>query len=441
MIHRQLRNIKWAALWGSALSFSMFIMVTPLALAAERTTDWPGWRGPNRDAISTDKDLIPNWDTKQPELLYEVEGLGAGYASVSIVDDVLYTSGNKGSTQSVFAVDLKTKEIKWATPITNEVPKHGYEGSRTTPAVSDGKVYAVASSGALVCLNAADGKPLWRKDFVKEFGGKMMSSWGFSESPLVDEERVLCTPGSNSAMIIALQKSTGKLMWKSAVPDFGQSGGSGAGYSSIIVSEAGGVKQYVQLVGRGVIGVRATNGQPLWGYNRVANPTANIPTPIASGDYIFASSGYSEGGTALLKINKKGTKFSADEVYHKPANELQNHHGGMVMLGDYVYMGHGHNNGFPVCVEWKTGKIVWGGRQRGAGSGSAAVVAADGNIIFRYESGEVALVGATPDGYNLKGSFRPNVTNEPCWSHPVVVGGKLYLRDQDVLMVYNLANN
>lgn len=113
----------------------------------------------------------------------------------------------------------------------------------------------------------------------------------------------------------------------------------------------------------------------------------------------------------------------------------------MVMLGDYVYMGHGHNNGFPVCVEWKTGKIVWGGRQRGAGSGSAAVVAADGNILFRYQSGEVALVAATPDSYNLKGSFRPKVTNDPCWSHPVVVGGKLYLRDQDVLMVYNLANN
>ncbi|MBA4029581.1 MAG: polyvinylalcohol dehydrogenase [Planctomyces sp.] len=405
----------------------------------EASGDWPQWRGANRDGISTDKNLLGDWSEKTPELLYEVAGLGAGYASVSIVDDVLYTSGNKGSTQSVTAVDLKTKKIKWSTPITRDVPKHGYEGSRTTPAVVDGKVYAVASSGAIVCLNASDGKPIWRKDFAQEFGGKMMSSWGFSESPLVDGERVLCTPGGNNAMMVALQKNSGKLMWKSNVPDFGEAGKPGAGYSSIVVSEAGGIRQYVQLVGRGLIGVQATNGKPLWGYNRVANPTANIPTPIPSGDYVFASSGYSEGGSALVKINRKGATFSADEVYYKPASELQNHHGGMVMIGDHVYMGHGHNNGFPVCVEWMTGQIVWGGRQRGAGSGSAAVVAADGNVIYRYQSGEVALVEASPKGYNLKGAFTPKVANDPCWSHPVVVDQKLFLRDQDVLMVYDLA--
>lgn len=417
------------------------LMTTSLALAAEPTGkagDWPQWRGPNRDGVSLEKGLSDDWEKNPPKLLWKAEGMGAGYASVSIVGDRLYTSGNTDEAQTVTAVDLNDKKVLWTVKITNEVPKHGYEGARTTPTVDGDRLYAVASDGALVCLKTEDGGQVWRKEF-KEFGGKMMSGWGFSESPLVDGDRVVCTPGGNDAMLVAFDKASGDVVWKAAMPSIGEAGKDGAGYSSIVVSEALGVRQYVQLVGRGVIGVAAKDGKFLWGYNKIANGVANIPTPIVKDNFVFTSTGYGEGGSALLKLKKKGPGVEAEEVYYHKANELQNHHGGMVLVGKHVYMGNGHNNGFPVCVDFMTGKIVWGGKIRGAGQRSAAVTAADGDIIFRYESGEVALVAATPKGYNLKGTFRPEVTISPCWSHPVVSDGKLYLRDQDTLMVYDVS--
>ena len=169
------------------------------------------------------------------------------------------------------------------------------------------------------------------------------------------------------------------------MPALGDRGGDGAAYSSIVIGNGGGVRQYVQLMGRGVVGVAANDGKFLWGYNRVANGTANIPTPMVHGDYVFCSSGY-QTGAALSKLEPAGGGVKAEEVYFLDGKELQNHHGGMIMLGDYVYCGHGHNAGAPTCLEWKTGKIMWR-QNRGPGSGSAAVAYADGNLYFRYENG------------------------------------------------------
>jgi outer membrane protein assembly factor BamB len=250
---------------------------------------------------------------------------------------------------------------------------------------------------------------------------------------------VLCTPGGSEAMIVALDKLTGKEIWRSAVPKLGEKGRDGAGYSSIVISHAGGVKQYVQLVGRGLVGVRASDGQFLWGYNDVANGTANIPTPLVSGDYVFCSSGYRDGGSSLVRLVSQGSEWKAEEVYYHPGNVLQNHHGQMILKDGYVYFGNKHGNGFPVCVELESGKIVWGGSERGPGSGSAAITCADGHLIFRYQSGEVALIEATPSAYRLKGVLKPAfVSSKPCWAQPVVIGGCLYLRDQDKLMCYDL---
>jgi hypothetical protein len=239
-------------------------------------------------------------------------------------------------------------------------------------------------------------------------------------------------------MIAALDKKTGATIWKSPTPEDwgGSKGKEGAGYSSIVVSHGGGVKQYVQLTGRGVLSVAADDGRVLWTYNKVANGTANIPTPIVDDDYIFASSGYNTGA-ALLHLTKDGTGVQAEEVYFLKAGDFENHHGGMVKVGDYVYAGHGHNNGFPACIEMKTGKNMWD-KERGAGTGSAAVVFADGDLYFRYESGEMALIEATPDGYNLKSQYRPASVKGKGWPHPAIVDGKLYLRDQDVLMCYDV---
>jgi outer membrane protein assembly factor BamB len=265
----------------------------------------------------------------------------------------------------------------------------------------------------------------------------MMSGWRFSESPLVDGDRVLATPGAREAAVVALDKKTGATIWKAAVPDLGPQGRDGAGYSSIVVSNGGGTKQYVQLLGRGLVGLRASDGTFLWGYNRVANRVANISTPIVRGPYIFASTGY-QTGSALLELQKAGDGVTAREVYFLPSNVFQNHHGGFVLVGHHVYGGHGHKLGFPIAIELVTGKVVWGGDIRNAGLGSAAVIHADGRLYYRYQNGLVLLVEATPDGYREKGSFQiPDVTR-PSWAHLSIADGRLYVREQDALYVYDV---
>ena len=414
----------WAVLISSCCSLAAF--------AADATSpDWPQWHGPHRDNKSTETGLNHDWDAKPPKLEWKLDGLGEGYASVSIVGDRLYTTGNFPDGQYVVAVDLKKRKIAWKTPISKaQADNGGYKGTRSTPTVDGDRLYAVSSDGQLACLRTANGKLLWEKRFDKEWGGRMMSGWGYSESPLVDGDRVICTPGGDNAMLVALNKKNGKEIWRTKAPDLG-----GAGYSSIIISEGAGVKQYVTTVGRGVIGVRADDGKLLWSYNKIANNVANIPTPVAAGDYIFATTGYG-AGTALLKLTKTGNGVDAHEVWF--TKDLQNQLGGVVLDGDYLYFGNGHGSGFPTCVELATGKVMWGGQLRGPGNGTAAVTFADGDMIFRYQSGEVALMEATPDEYRLKGVFTPEVVIREAWAHPVVCRGNLWLREQNTLMCYDL---
>jgi outer membrane protein assembly factor BamB len=264
-----------------------------------------------------------------------------------------------------------------------------------------------------------------------------MSMWMFSESPLVDGDRVLVTPGAASAAIVALDKKTGATIWKAAVPDLGPKGKDGAGYSSIVISNGGGTKQYVQLLGRGLVGIRASDGKFLWNYNKVANHVANISTPVIQGNYVFASTGY-QTGSVLLELQKTADGASAREVYFLPPTTFQNHHGGLVLVGNHVYAGQGHNRGFPIAVEMATGKVAWGGDIRNAGEGSAAILHADGRLYYRYQNGVVVLVEATPTGYVEKGSFKiPDVT-KPSWAHLAIADGRLFVREQDALYVYDI---
>lgn len=394
--------------------------------------EWSQWRGPHRDGVSTEKGLLKEWKEGGPRLAWKVTGVGSGYASLAIRDGKIFTMGRKDKKDSLEAFALNGGKKLWSTPFAE-----GGDAPTGSPTVDEGLVYAISNGGTLVCCQAADGMLVWEKNFEKDFGGKMMSSWGFSESPLVDGERLICTPGAADGMIVALDKKTGETIWKSAMPEIGSKGGDGAGYSSVVISEACGVKQYVQMTGRGVISVDAKDGTFLWGYNKVANETANIPTPIVKGDFVFCSSGYGTG-SALLKIVQAGDQLVAKEEYFLDAKKLQNHHGGLVLVGDYIFGGHGHNNGFPICIEMKTGKPMWEVK-RGPGEGSAAVVYADGKLYFRYESGKMALIDANPKKFELDGSFDIPKGGEPSWSHPVVLGGKLYLREQDQLLCYDIA--
>jgi outer membrane protein assembly factor BamB len=397
---------------------------------------WPQWRGAHRDGVADDTGLLTQWSAGGPELIWKASNLGRGFSSVAIAGGRIYTLGDRDDGQFVIALDLDSGKQLWATPIGDVWEPGGYAGPRCTPTVDGANLYVVGPHGDLVCLEAASGKEIWHRNMQKDFGGRMHSGWGYSESPLVDGNKLVCTPGGPDAAIVALDKKTGREIWRSTVPQLGQQGGDGAAYSSIVVSNGGGVRQYVQLMGRGVVGVAARDGDFLWGYNRVANGTANVPTPIVEGDYVFCSTGY-RTGAALLKLVPDDAGVKAQEVYFLDGTQFQNHHGGMIMLGDYIYAGHGHNGGAPVCLEWKTGTTVWR-HNRGPGSGSAALAYADGNLYFRFQDGLVALIGATPDEYLEKGTFRIPDVEQPSWSHPVIAGGKLYLREQDALYCYDV---
>jgi outer membrane protein assembly factor BamB len=223
---------------------------------------------------------------------------------------------------------------------------------------------------------------------------------------------------------------TGDIIWKCAVP-FNDAT---AGYSSIVIAEVGGIKQYVQLMAAGVVGVSAKDGKFLWLYDKLGNNTANIPTPIVLKDRIFCSAGYGKGGALLQMVPAKGG-VTVKELYY--THDLKNKHGGLLIVGDYVYGDH-DDSGHPFCAEVKTGKVVWRKKTNGPGSGSAAVTYADGFLYFRYDNGVMALVPATPKEYKEVSTFKiPNAGGQS-WAHPVVVGGKLYLREKDTVWCYNI---
>jgi outer membrane protein assembly factor BamB len=395
------------------------------------TGDWPQWRGPNRDGVSGATGLLADWPEEGPPLVWTAKGLGRGMSSVSVADGRIYTLGKRdGKGVCLIALSAENGDEIWATPIEPDGDPNG------TPTIDGERVFAITYNGTLVCAETDSGKIVWRKSLVEDFGGEV-PNWGYSESPLVDGDVVLCTPGSDDALIVALNKSTGETIWKTAAPpEMQDRGHDGAGYSSIVIGNGAGIRQYVQLVGHGVIGVSTADGKPLWGYDRIANDVANIPTPIVHEDYVFTATGYG-AGSALLRLERTATGVKVNEVYFHPGNKMQNHHGGMVLVDGHIYLGHGHNQGQPMCVEFSTGKVKWG-PVRGPGRESAAVLYADGHLYYRYQDAVLALIEATPEAYRLKSSFKLPSHLDNSWPHPVIADGRLYLRDQDVLLCYDV---
>ena len=404
------------------------------------TSDWPRFHGPNRDSICRESSLLQEWPEGGPRLLWKLEGLGRGYSTVSIAGGKFFTMGDRvvdgeAEAQFLMAFDLENRRELWATQVG---PPHNDGGPRSTPTVDGDSVYAVGTDGDLVCLDVESGKLKWSKSLPNDFEGKFMSVWKFSESPLVDGDRLICTPGGPEATMVALDKRNGRVIWKCTMPEIGEKGADGAGYSSAVVAGICGVRQYVQMLGRGVIGVEADTGRFLWGYNRVANNVANITSPLIRGDYVFASTAYNTGAV-LLKIMPEGSSLRAEEVYFLGPRDFQNHHGGVVLLGDHIFGGHGPNRGDPTCIEFGTGKIVW--KERAPARGSAAVLYADGHLIFRYDRGEILLIEASTKELKIKGRFEAPMAKGPAWAHPVIHKGKLYLRHDDWLLCYDVRAN
>ncbi len=398
------RVARRTVLLSACLSVALGVSLAAVPEKTVHVGDWPQWRGPGRDGISTETGLLDKWPTDGPPLAWTGKDLGTGYASISIENGKIYTMGDRDDSDYVIALSADDGHELWSTKIGKNWDQSNSVGPHCTPA-ADGKfVYALSPHGDLVCLETAHGKIHWQLNMEKDFGGRMMSGWGYSESPLVDGDRLICTPGGKDATIVALNKFTGKTIWKSAVPKFGKRGSDGAAYSSVIVGNGAGVRQYVQMLGRGLVGIATKDGKFLWGYDKVANGTANIDTPIVDGDYVFESTSYG-AGSGLVKLSRDGKDINADEVYFIAPNQFNNHHGGVVLVDGYLYGGHGQNNDAPVCVEFKTGKIMWK-KDRGTGRGSAAVLYADGKLYFRYDDGLMVLIQATPEEYKEISTFK-----------------------------------
>ena len=392
------------------------------------------WRGEDRLGVFSASGLLDLWPASGPPLVWKASGFGKGNSSVAVRGEWYYTMGQVDGDTKMVAAKVADGQIVWAHTV-----RSGDDAPNCTPLLDGDLVFGLGVQGDLVCCHAETGQEVWRKNLAQDLGGQMMSEWGYSETPLIDGDKLICTPGAPNAMLAALDKRTGNLLWTTSFPpNVGPAGKNGAGYSSPVISHGGGVKQYVQLVGRGLIGVEAKTGRLLWGYNRIANGTANVPTPLVSGDYVFCSTGYRDGGSALLKLSPSSRGVSAAQVYYFEGNRMQNTHGGMVMIGAHIYMGEGHNNGFPLCFNWKTGRDAWR-PGRGPGTGSAAVSCADGHLYFRYSNGVMALIEATPESYRVKGEFRLASQWGDHFPHPVIYDGRLYIRDKFDVLCYDVA--
>jgi len=402
------------------------------ASASALAADWPQYRGPDRSNVSPDKGLLKEWPKDGPELLWKGTGVGAGFSSVTVFGDHVYTMGNKDGSAWIFALDRKKGgeplwQAKVGKPGSGGSGGFEFPGPRCTPATDGEYVVGLGPKGELVCVEAAKGKQVWKKDLMADYGGKH-GRWEYSESPLIDGDRVVCVPGGRKATMVVFDKKKGTEVWKAALGD------SAAGYSSVIKSRAGGREQYVVLTADGTIGVDAGTGKELWRYKEFRGNVANIPTPIAVGDQIFTVSGY-RMGAALLTLSKKGEGVGMKDEYF--TGEMKTKHGGVVIVGDYAY-GDAADQGTLVCMEWKTGTLKWKRGREGKGRGSASVTAADGHLYVHYTNGVVSLVPATADGYKETGSFRLPSNDEHSWAHPVVIDGRLYVRSGPTVFCYDV---
>ena len=402
-------------------SFGLGLALVTAVSSRAAPGDWPQWRGPKRDGLSAETGLLKEWPTNGPPLVWKATGLGVGHGGIAVAGGRILTTGDKGESSFLVALNRTDGKVAWTAKAGR--PGGDPPGPRSTPTVDGDLVFCLGQHGELICVESATGQEVWRKHLVKDFGGKC-GGWLYAESPLVDGDKLVCTPGGARGTLLALDKKTGALLWQTA--GFTDS----AEYSSPIVVTIGGVRQYVQLTGRSVAGV-AEDGRLLWRAGRKGQ-TATVPTPIFHNDHVFVASGYGVGCN-LFKIAKDGDAFTVEQVY---ANKnMVNHHGGVVLVGEHLY-GYSDGKGW-VCLDFKTGDLVW----RNEGVGKGAILYADGHLYTRSEGGKgrVALVEATPAGYKQTGRFdQPDRSTKNSWPHPVIAGGKLYLRDQDVLLCYDV---
>jgi outer membrane protein assembly factor BamB len=400
-----------------------------------RAADWPQWRGPQRNSISSETGLLKQWPQEGPKLVWQAKDIGDGYSTPAIAGNRIYLLSNRGlDNEFVQALSVQDGKQVWATKIGkvgNPDQRPSFPTARSTPTVEGDVLYALGSDGDLVCLETTGGKIRWQKNLRADFGGQP-GQWAYAESPLIDGDALVVTPGGAPATIVALNKKTGETIWKSAVP-----GGDAAAYASAIIVETAGRKQYAQFLARGLVGVDAKTGQFLWRYDATGKGQTNIPSPVASNGYVYTSAGRGPGG--LVRLTAADPGVTAEQVYLERG--LPNGNGGSVVVGATHY---GTIDGGLVAADWVTGKVNWQSASMGAG----AILYAEGRLYIHSENGDVVLVEAAPDAYREKGRFTPpdkpkraRGAMEKAWPYPVLANGRLYIRDLDALWCYDVRGN
>jgi len=403
-----------------------------LIAASALTEDWPQWRGLNRDGHSRETGLLKEWPKEGPKLLWQVNDLGSGYATPSVSGGRIYLMSNQGlEDEFVSALDVKDGKKLWSVRIGkvgNPNQQPNFPAARSTPTVDGAVLYALGSDGDLVCLESATGKVRWQKSLRNDFGG-LAPTWAYAESPLVDGDVLACVPGGKDSTIVALNKRSGDVIWKSVVP-----GGDMAGYASLVIADIGGIKQYIAYTANGLVGVEAKTGKFLWRYEKTKGSMGmSIQTPVARDGYVY--SGASRVGGGAVRLNAVQGTVTAEEAYFDP--KLPSAIGGEVLVGDFLY---GSGSQSLMCVEYKTGQIKWSDRSIAPGS----LCWAEGLLYMHGEGGDVALIEASPDAYRERGRFTPpnppkhKNSMEKSWPYPIIANGRLYIRDLDAMWCYDI---
>lgn len=383
--------------------------------------DWPQWRGPERTGLSRETGFLKQWPANGPSQSWSISNLGEGYGSMAIKGDRIYVQGTTASASAVFCLNRADGKAIWQASLGPKLTEGRGNGPRSTPTVDGDLIYVLTENGDLACLRTANGQRVWSKNILREYGGDN-PRWLISESPLIDGNRVIVTPGGNGASIVSLDKANGNLVWKTS--DLSD----GAGYASCIVADIGGVRTIMNFTDSAAVGVRASDGKLMWSHKSPANGTANCSTPVYADNKVFFTSAYGTGA-ALLNLNAQGGLVKAQEAYF--TKEMQNHHGGVVLVNGYLY---GFSNAILTCIEFNTGKTMWKNRSVGKGS----ITYADGMLYLFGEDNIVGLAEANPQAYVEKGRFNIQDQGKPSWAHPVVAGGKLYIRNQGMLTAYDV---
>lgn len=409
------------------LTVSLILLFTFRASEAQAQFEWPSFHGTDQTNRSPETGLLKSWPEQGPQLVQTISGLGEGYSSVAIADGMIFTAGSVNKQPFVYAFDMNGKLV-WKKPVgqawtTTMSWASSYTGTRSTPTYNKGVVYFLGELGLLTALEAKTGKEIWQVDLVKEFDAPP-TEYGYSESVLIDGNRLYVRPAGKKGHQVCLDRNTGKLIWANTqIPG-------NEGYTSPVVSDIGGIRQLIGGSSVCYYGLDAITGRLLWKVDAVNGQSLNINNVIVNGNYIFISTGYGLG-CMLYKLNVKGTEVTPEKIWSNTA--MDNNHGGVVFHAGYVYGSGSKTRGWH-CIDFMTGEQKWRST-----TDEGTITFADGMLYALDQRGTIKLLRATPEKYEAAGSFKlPSGGKGNYWAHPVVCNKKLYIRHDDKLFVYNI---